>query len=130
MPDEHRRQRLWHILVPVAGGTGVAVALAVVVARAPTPTVAQASAVLVACLAGFLLVLGLPVLAGLVWAISAWPRAYRAIPRHAARVRAKQAALQRAVQTLSDRVAQVVIAPRVRWAQVRAVLTRWRLGRG
>ncbi len=124
MPDAHRKQRWWYILAPMLVGLALALALAVLVVRAPASTVAQGAALLVACGAGVLLLLGLPVLAGLIWAVWAWPRAYRAVPRYTARVARAQARWAQRVQALSDRVAQWVIAPRVRWAQGRALLQR------
>ncbi len=131
MPDAHRKQRWWHILAPMLVAGVVVLALAVLVARAPATTVAHGAALLVACLAGVLFVLGLPVLAGLVWAILAWPRAYRAVPRYSARVAQAQARLQQRVQRVSDTAARLVIAPRVRWAQARALVVRLKaLARG
>ncbi len=131
MPDAHRKQRWWAILVPMLIGLVLVIALAVLVVRAPASTVAHMAALLVACLAGGLFVLGLPVLAGLVWAILAWPRVYHAVPRYSARVAQAQERLRQRVLRLSDAAARLVIAPRVRWAQTRALVVRLKaLARG
>ncbi len=120
LPVEHRRQRWWQILAPLLGLLLLALGLVVLTLRAEAVTVAHASAMLVACVAGVLLVLGLPVLALLVWAIWAWPRAYRAVPRQSARVQAELTRFRRVVTAWSDKAARPIIVARVYGAYLRA----------
>ncbi len=122
----HRRAVAWQIALPMLVGLAVVVALAVIIARAPSSTVAHAAALVVMCLAGGLLVLGLPVLAGLAWLALRWPRAYAALPRHAARVRQHLTAWQGHATRAADAAAHAIMAPRVRYAQARALWQRVR----
>jgi len=124
MPWEHRKQRWWYILLPMLIAFALAVALAVVIVRSPDGTVAQASALVVACVAGFLIALAMPLLVVLVWVVWHWSRVYRAVSRYAARVLQAQERFRQQVLRLSDAAARLVIAPRVRWAQARALVAR------
>ncbi|GEM_PF-5490067 len=123
----HRRALAWQIALPMLVGMAVVVALAVIIARASANTVAHAAALVVMCLAGGLVVLGLPVLALLVWLALRWPRAYAALPRYTARLRQQLTAWQQQAERAADAAAHAVMAPRVRYAQARALWRRvWR----
>jgi len=124
MPNEHRKQRWWYILAPMLVSLALVVALAVMTALASNDVVAHAAGLVVICGASFLFVLGLPILGVLLWAAWRWPRLYRAIPRYTAKVLRIQTRIRKQVERASDRIARLVMAPRVQWARARALAAR------